>query len=293
MNTLCEVCHDDAREIYGDFHWNIQGTHYRLVKCRSCGSVHTDPLPDNAMLLQLYKTFNYRWYRDHYDAKLRDSRIRVSEYRNAMGRRVLDFGGGIGYFSTAARELGFESRTFDPFYEKESGIPKNWDTIVALHVLEHSNTIDTLLEQMKGLLKPGGNIIIAVPNFLSQGYKQLGMNWVWAQPPLLHIFHFTSSGLQALLSRHGFRDFKVSHHERWDANLYTDLEHVQRFKKMDAAWFRMPFTYFPFYRKKIAKRNAAERFKGLEQAMKNYSPDNCAYAELQVIAKVPLIPSEP
>jgi SAM-dependent methyltransferase len=284
----CTVCAIGAPRSYGEQEWDIKGSKFRLAVCTSCGSIFTDPLPDDATLQNLYeRDFDYRWYQDHYEAKLCDSRIRVNEYRNTMGSRVLDFGGGLGYFSAACEEQGFESRTFDPFYDRDSDIEPGWDTLVALHVLEHANNLDALVEKMKGLLKPGGNVILAVPNLRSRGYQELGMAWVWAQPPLLHIFHFTAAGLRALLARHGFRDLRISYHERWDANLYTDLEQVDRFRKLDAAWSRRPLAFLPLYRRKIARRNASERFHGLEQAMKGFDPARDVYAELQIIATAP------
>ncbi len=282
---ICYVCHEQTLDYYSACRWVFEGNTYRLVQCRACGSIFTDPLPDNATLKQLYeKSFDYRWYQDHYDAKLRDCRMRIHEYQNSMGRRVLDFGGGIGYFSQIAREMGFDSVTHDPYYTKETCVSGKWDTIVALHVLEHANNPDSLIEQTKSFLKPGGKLILAVPNGLSLGYKKLGMDWVWAQPPLLHIFHFTAIGLKILLERHDFKDIRVTYHERWDANLYSDLERVQWFRIMDAAWSKKPFNSFSPYRKLIARINTFRRFKGLEKAMMHYDPENENYAELQVVA---------
>ncbi len=237
MDNTCLVCCKGVSESYGEWHWEIGGETYQLARCRSCGSVFTNPLPDDATLRTLYKNdFDYRWYQDHYDAKLRDCRMRIHEYRGILGHRVLDFGGGVGYFSAAARELGFDSDTYDPFLTSKTAIGGRWDTVVALHVLEHSNNPDSIIEQIKRLLIPGGRLILAVPNSASLGYKKLGMHWVWAQPPLLHVYHFNASGIKSLLSRHGFGEFKVSYHERWDANLYSDLENVRLSNVMDALW---------------------------------------------------------
>jgi hypothetical protein len=110
----------------------------------------------------------------------------------------------------------------------------------------------------------------------------LGMRWVWAQPPFMHTFHFSAAGLKALLSRHGFTDLKVSYHERWDANLYCDLKHVERFRALDADWSRRPFHYFPQYRRWVARRNSQRRFEGLQEALSNHDMNSSASAELQI-----------
>lgn len=228
--------------------------------------------------------FDYRWYRDHFDAKLRDCRMRVEEYRALLGQRVLDFGGGVGYFSQALREVGLESTTYDPYLSEAAPARNSWDSVVALHVLEHSNNLDQTVSEMKKWLAPGGRLILAVPNFSGLGYRELGMRWVWAQPPLIHVFHLTADGLIALLSRHGFEDIRTSYHERWDANAYCDVDHAEEFRRWDSLWGLRPFKFFALYRKSIARINAARRFAGLEKSLHRLDAFPADHAELQVTA---------
>ncbi len=287
MTELCWICRKGIPENYGEWHWEIENHNYNLKRCPACKSFFTNPLPDDVTLKKLYeKSFNYGWYHDHYNAKLRDCKIRILEYRNMIGPEVLDFGGGIGYFSEVARKMGFDAITYDPFLNKATSITGKWDTVVALHVLEHSNNLDDIIKQIKSYLKPDGKLILAVPNALSFGYKKLGMHWVWAQPPLLHIFHFTAAGLKMLLERHNFKVLNISYHERWDANIYSDVEHVQFSKLMDDAWAKKPYNSFKLYRKLVAHINTFRRFKGLEKSMIKYCSANDIYAELQVIASI-------
>lgn len=284
-NELCSVCNEGIPEQYGHWNWDLQGQQYKLVLCPSCGCAFTSPMPDNDMLNCLYQAhFDYRWYDDHFQAKVRDCIIRLSEYEGLLGKRVLDFGGGRGYFSQVAREAGYKSATYDPYAGSGELEEKEWDTIVSLHMLEHANDLDATISLMKGFLAEGGNLVLAVPNFHCKGFKELGMKWVWAQPPLLHLYHFTADGLSKLLTRHGFTKIRVSYHERWDANLYADLEKVDKYRKLDAAWSRPIFNRFSVYRKLVARRNAAARFKGLTKAMSGYNTSNNDYAELQLVA---------
>jgi SAM-dependent methyltransferase len=208
--------------------------------------------------------------------------MRIEEYGSLLGKRVLDFGGGMGYFSKAAFEVELKSITYDPYVSSSIPTKGHWDCVVALHVLEHSNDLDRTISQIKDFLTPGGRVIFAVPNAAGLGYQKLGMRWVWAQPPLVHIFHFTANGLKALLTRHGFGDLEVSYHERWDANLYCDLEHEKQFRSWDSHWGLRPFKAFQPYRRWIARRNARRRFEGLEQALATYDPRSDAYAELEL-----------
>lgn len=290
MNRLCPICKDGAVHCYVDSgdrsEWRVYGDSYRLVQCDECETVHTNPLPEQAPLERLYKNdYNYRWFQDHLDAKTRDAGIRFDEYSRNLGKRVLDFGGGLGYFSSVARSHGKESMTYDPYVRNDTVASTLWDSVVALHVLEHSNDPEQLLISINELLKPGGTMILAVPNFLSDGYKTLGMSWVWAQPPLVHIFHFTEKGLKKLVKACGFDVVDVSYHERWDANLESDLRQYERFRRLDRGWGRCPVRYIRSYQKYIAARNSRFRFEVLKSALDRYDRSYAGYAELQIVAK--------
>lgn len=285
---LCPVCRDGESLPFDGQEWRVDGCAYRLVSCQACSSIFTTPPPSDATLGNLYRTsFDFRWYQDHYDAKLRDCRMRIQEYGSRLGKRVLDFGGGVGYFSKAASEAGLECITYDPYVSTALPSGSSRDCVVALHVLEHSNDLDRTIAQIKSFLAPGGRVIIAVPNAAGLGYQKLGMRWVWAQPPLIHIFHFTAAGLMALLSRHGFGDIQVSYHERWDANLVSDLQNHARQKYLDSLWGLRPLNRFPLYRKLVASIVSQFRFADLKRAQKNNSPDCSWYSELVIVARKP------
>lgn len=285
--TLCLACADDNLKSFGIDKWTFWKREYTLVQCKSCSTVFTNPLPEDEVLSRIYKEYyDYRWFEDHYQAKYIDSKIRLQEYERILGKRVLDFGGGVGYFSKAAIAAGYDSKTYDPILHPGEQVEGKWDSIVLLHVLEHSNNPQKIIVQIKTMLEPGGTVIIAVPNSLSIGYKQLGMNWVWAQPPLVHISHFTAQGLRKLLANHGFKDIEVSFHERWDANIFTDYENVEVTRKRDSRWGKPFLNQFTWYRRSVAAMNSYLRFKGLKVAMKDYDHLNESYSELQVTARV-------
>jgi len=219
-------------------------------------------------------------------AKLRDAKIRYDEYKELLGNSVLDYGGGLGYFSKICRDRGHQSLTYDPHSSDEVQQHK-WDTIVALHVLEHINDLDSIISEFRQLINSGGKLIIAVPNFDGLGYQEQGMRWVWAQPPLVHIFHFTASGLMSLLQNHGFTNISISYHERWDANTFCDINNSNRFRHYDGLWGKKPYNSIGVYRKIIAIINSYRRFSGLRKALKDKDNIGIKLAELQIIATAP------
>lgn len=285
--TECIICRHNSIHSYSSQTWNFWGTEYTLICCDGCGSIVTSPLPTDKTLEKVYSEgFDYRWYQDHYAAKYRDCQIRISEYQPWMGRRVLDFGGGVGYMSAALRNAGYESITYDPFCCQGDTAEGGWDTLIALHVLEHANDPDRTVAQMKSLLTSRGRLIIAVPNAGGKGYRELGMQWVWAQPPLLHILHFTVEGLKSLLLRHGFIIEETRFTERWDANLYADFEKVESFRYLDSLWSRKNLNRYGVYRKACSALVSGLRFRSLKKAERTAVPNNADLSELQIIARL-------
>ncbi|MEW6676863.1 MAG: class I SAM-dependent methyltransferase [Pseudomonadota bacterium] len=266
--------------------WLWQGESYSLARCAHCGTAFSDPIPPTPVLDEFYsRFFDYRWYRDHYKAKLVDARMRVAEYEPWLqAGRILDYGGGMGYLSQAFREAGKESLTFDPYAgtEPPSG---RWDAVVSLHALEHANDPSAMIEKMKSFMRPGGKLLLAVPNFESQGYRQLGMRWVWAQPPVVHVFHFTYKGLAALLRRHGFSVSHIEYADRWDANIYADIVGPAWHRWAEDMWGIQPFNRLGAYRRLAAQLNSTRRYWSLSRSYKLVrSPED--KAELQIVASL-------
>jgi len=280
QRVICHVCQNGVCRLYTGPNW-AGDTSYTLLQCDACKSVFSNPPPGDGRLSTLYQTsFDYRFDQDYYAAKLNDCRARVKEYAPLLGRRVLDFGGGLGHFSRAAREIGLDSVTYDPYAKAAPPQKKTWDCVVALHVLEHSHDLERTLSVIKEFLVPGGKVLFAIPNFESSGYRGQGMRGIWAQPPF---FHFTVAGLTALLVRHGFDNIHVSYRERWDANHHADVLHAEHFRRWDAAWGLRGLRSIPAYRKLIAAMNSRRRYRALEKSMETPIKDR---GELQISATI-------
>lgn len=281
----CLACGGSASNVNLSERWALFGEHYTLVRCEGCRTVSTFPVPSPEVLHQVYSggSFTYSWYSDHYPAKFLDSALRLLELRREevpLGKRLLDFGGGQGYLSAAARLMGYDSETYDPVLGSgRAPAPGSYDSVVSLHVLEHSPDPASTVEAMRSFLKPGGTLVLVVPNGLSQGYERFGSAWTWAQPPLIHLHHFTEQGLAVLLRQNGFELSRVSFHERWDANRVSDVALAKTFSKLDSAWGSSRV------RKLVAARNSLLRFGTLmlAQAWARVTPPS-ALSELRIIA---------
>ncbi|WP_224245722.1 class I SAM-dependent methyltransferase [Hyalangium gracile] len=279
----CPACSGPCANVNFEERWTLFGETYTLVRCADCRTMSTFPLPTPKVLDQVYATFAYQWYADHYPAKFLDSMQRLLELRREripLGKRILDFGGGQGYFSAAARLLGYQSETYDPVLGAgRPPAPGSYDTVVSFHVLEHSPDPAGTVELMHRFLKPGGTLVLVVPNGLGEGYEKLGSAWTWAQPPLIHLHHFSEQGLAVLLRQVGFELSRVSFHERWDANRVSDVALAKTFARLDSAWGTTRT------RRLVAARNSLLRFGTLmlAQAWSRVTPSS-ALSELRIIA---------
>lgn len=80
--------------------------------------------------------------------------------------------------------------------------PREFEMILAFHVLEHIPDLDRALERWQRFCVPGGRLVIFVPNWGSWSRAVLGDAWPDYMPEHLHFFARRS--LSRLLERHSF-----------------------------------------------------------------------------------------
>jgi len=109
-----------------------------------------------------------------------------------------------------------------------------FDRIVFWHVLEHLHRLGQSLDRARELLKPGGQLIITVPNLDSDDARRYGANWIALDAPR-HLCHFAPETLSKLLEKHGF---SVPDLGRW---LPDTLYNVWYSEKLDRTTSGQPF----------------------------------------------------
>jgi SAM-dependent methyltransferase len=136
-----------------------------------------------------------------------------------QGRRLLDFGGGVGHFAKLAMQRGWDAYSFDiseaataeasvtlgshrAFKTLDDLVPDSpYDVVTLWCVVAHVDDPRTLLEGAVKLLRPGGYLWVTTPNFTFQKtYARLravvGRPMTFAADD--HIGHFTTDALDAL-----------------------------------------------------------------------------------------------
>jgi SAM-dependent methyltransferase len=146
----------------------------------------------------------------------------------AQPGRLLDFGCGDGGFLVAAGRhewdgVGVEMKPDDarakgvPVVERIDEITGQFDAITLWHSLEHMSSPRQSLAELLPLLRPGGHVLIAVPNRSSLQAESFGRHWFHLDVPR-HLFHFNPTALSRLLALQGFEVVR-----KWDLEAEIDL----------------------------------------------------------------------
>lgn len=95
-----------------------------------------------------------------------------------------------------------------------------FDAITLWHVLEHVHDLHGYLEQFYRLIKSGGQLIIAVPNYTSCDAKVYKAYWAAYDVPR-HLYHFSPKAMIQLVATNGFQPETL--HPMWFDSFYVSM----------------------------------------------------------------------
>ena len=209
----------------------------RLLRCPSCGFVFAD----RAVWREPYSE------KDYYDPEFQPNEryplqpsATESDRMNTILRhtkpgRFLDFGGGLGKTGLAALARGFDVTLIEDSeravvnggkhhpeirWIRGRAIPAGtpdmtFDVAGMFHVLEHLPDPREVLSQLHRVLKPGGLLIVEVPNWGSHLRRLQGVHWQYVIDH--HVNYFDRGSLTRLAGTKGFQ-FKAAEYRRTFAN---------------------------------------------------------------------------
>ena len=212
---------------------------YELLRCSSCGSAVTaGPSPDP----DAYETGQYALTTPRMRGPVstlqrlatRQPRHYLERAGLAPGARVLDVGAGPGRLVEALSAAGYDVAGIDPSrrsvaFAHQAGravtrrdlfehTDTDLDAAVLWHVLEHLDDPAAALAAVRSWLRPGGLILVGVPNLASTQAEIGGEGWLHFDAPR-HRLHFTADGARRLLMRSGF-DVLRTHHFVVEHNIH-------------------------------------------------------------------------
>jgi SAM-dependent methyltransferase len=216
-------CADDAR---------LERDHrFPVVRCGECSHVFVNPRLKRAISDDIYA----RYWRS-----LEPPKVRASEYGGYVCRqlaahrpvgRLLDFGCGWGSVLNEAQRAGWQATGLEVDERKvafcrEQGLDAvygdlleqpfaaaTFDAAIAEQVFEHLYTPVEYMKELHRLLKPGGVLYVAVPNFGGLAARTQGPRWDLVHP-VSHVRYFDRASLADMSKRCGFEVLKPAYVRR-------------------------------------------------------------------------------
>jgi 2-polyprenyl-3-methyl-5-hydroxy-6-metoxy-1,4-benzoquinol methylase len=209
---------------------------YPIVRCAQCGFLFVSPPPSADQLRAFYQQAEYYagselGYSDYLGERRRHeqlalARLRLIERRRSTRGRVLDLGCAAGFFLNVAQQRGWEplgvelSREMAAHAERLIGRPvaPTLDTLAIApdslaaatmwEYIEHVPHPRAEVEQLVGLLQPGGVLALSTPNAGYWTAVHDPQRWRELKPPA-HLGFFSEATLRRLLAECGLQDIMV------------------------------------------------------------------------------------
>jgi SAM-dependent methyltransferase len=201
----CNLCGaDDAKPVVRlrDYRLRVDDTAWSVVQCRRCSLGYLNPRPTTSEMA--------RYYPETYFAHRTASNPRYARQAARIGGEagdLLEIGDARGDFLRIMQRRGWRVVGLEPSsamgagdvtilrarFPAECPLPKeSFDVIAAWSVFEHLHDRGTAFNRCAEVLRPGGRLVIQVPNFAS-----IQSRWALMEDVPRHLYFFTRRTLEA------------------------------------------------------------------------------------------------
>lgn len=246
--VACPLCRESRSHRWGSENG------YHAVKCAGCGLVYVNPRPRLEEITEANKIGEHATEGGTLDVVFRRSLRKLRHYRRVVRRMFageiaagaplswLDVGAGFGelvevlqgVLPAGSRVEGIEPMQAKAAHARERGIPvraatlpevdERYDVVSLINVFSHLPDFDAFMEDIRGVLKPGGTLFLETGNGgdLADGA---------AYPDVLYLpDHLVFAGvghMHAFLERNGLKVTAV-HQQRVDTPAWVARNVVKR-----------------------------------------------------------------
>ena len=230
----CPVCNSTNLAFYLKCKdWLVTGKEFDLYQCTDCQFILTQDHPGEKEIGDYYKSEDYISHsntkKGTFNTLYHVARVMMLNHKKRIIRKftgietgsLLDIGSGTGYFAGTMMKAGWSVTGVEvnedarKFSKDKFGInvlppdgiknlsKEGFDCITLWHALEHLENLNEYLSEIRRLLKPGGVVLVALPNhrsFDAEHYKQF---WAAYDVPR-HLWHFDIDNVSRLADKHHF-----------------------------------------------------------------------------------------
>ncbi|MEO8109123.1 MAG: class I SAM-dependent methyltransferase [Ginsengibacter sp.] len=223
---------------------------FEIWECKHCTLRFTQNIPEVEEIARYYQSENYISHSDtqegfinklYHQVRKKTLLKKKNLVKKLTGKKngsILDIGSGTGAFLNTMQLANWQVKGIEPdeMARKKSlelygvqlnaaedlyTLPANsFDAITMWHVLEHVHDLHGYINQVNDLLRPGGKIFIAVPNYTCYDEEVYKEYWAAYDVPR-HLYHFSPKAMKELLELHGLSIDSVR--PMWYDSFYVSL----------------------------------------------------------------------
>lgn len=205
-----------------------------VLRCEGCDTLRFEAVaPPGVVYTDDYHVgtseYGWNWVREGEQGELSavaEATVAWIERYVAPGRLV-DVGGGLGYFAAAAASRGWDAELLDPVpravdyartklglratcgdARKLADAEEPYRVVAIVHALEHIQDAAGALKDARNALDPRGMVFVEVPNHASMSRRLQGCIWMGWQPGE-HIYLFSPRTLERVVRAAGLEPVAV------------------------------------------------------------------------------------
>jgi SAM-dependent methyltransferase len=237
--TTCALCgtHGNAEELYAStVELSLLTTpvfsarrvpdrrHFRIVRCRACGLVRSDPMAELSVLEALYEGAGFTYGEEVSGLRSTYGRyLRKLEPHLSRRRSLLDIGCGNGFLLEEALAQGYEdargvepaeaaARAAAPHIRDRIVVgpmreglfePASFDVVTLFQTLDHLPEPNAVIAEAARLLTPGGILLC-----LNHDVRALSARLLGEHSPIFdlqHTYLYSQATLRRLVENHGLQ----------------------------------------------------------------------------------------
>lgn len=244
MNDRCPWCESENAQLHIELKdLFLTQEHFKIRECKECGLLFTTPRPNKNEIGRYYKSEEYYSHQENKKGfipkvyeKVKSINLKNKYKMTTEGKvkgNALDIGCGVGDFLHTMEQHDWECTGVEPSEEakaiakkrikaqvlsseEQNNLPDNsFDIITMWHVLEHVDALRWQIQQLYRLCKPGGRIVIALPNYKSYDGQYYKAEWAAYDVPR-HLNHFNKETLIKIFAENQLKHVKTEKLV-WDA----------------------------------------------------------------------------